>query len=125
MTNYNEFKNGFQLDSEDSSNGFKMTFENGWTVSVQWSNFNYCDNRSWAMANPDVAQKPNCPNAECAVWDTNGDWFKLTTHDDVQGWMTTDEVAELIARVQAFSPVLDSEAVDVTMKDWNKEKEDV
>jgi len=117
MTKYNEFKTGFNLDSDELANGFKMTFENGWTVSVQWSSFNYCANRSFASYG-EMPQKPDCINAECAVWDTNGDWFKLTASDDVQGWMSPDEVAELIARVQAFSPVLDGEAVDEVMTDW-------
>jgi len=123
MIKYNEFKNGFVLDCINGSLGFKMTFENGWTISVQWSNFNYCENRSWAnngwFSDPDATQKPDSKNAECAVWDANGDWFKLTPCDDVQGFMTADEVAELIARVQAFSPVLDGEAVDEVMADWS------
>ena len=117
MKKYNEFKNGFSLDTDELANGFKMTFENGWTISVQWSSFNYCANRSFA-AYDSLPQKPDCINAECAVWDTNGDWFKLTESDDVQGWMSPDEVAELIRQVQAFSPVLDSEAVDETMAEW-------
>ena len=123
MTNYNEFKNGFTLDAEQGSNGFKMTFENGWTISVQWSSFNYCANRDFGTTT--TTQERECVNAECAVWDTNGDWFKLTASDDVQGWMSPDEVAELIRQVQAFSPALDSEAVDEVMENWNDEKENV
>ena len=115
MIKYNEFTTGFNLDSDELANGFKMTFENGWTVSVQWSSFNYCANRNYEGYDS-LPQNRQCVNAECAVWDTNGDWFKLTASDDVQGWMSPDEVAELIARVQAFSPVLDSEAVDEIME---------
>ncbi len=115
MIKYNEFTTGFNLDSDELANGFKMTFENGWTISVQWSSFNYCANREFHNL---TTQKRECVNAECAVWDTNGDWFKLTGADDVQGWMSPDEVAELITRVQAFSPVLDGEEVDEVMASW-------
>lgn len=31
--------------------GFKMTFENGLTISVQWGVQNYCDNKSFSVEN--------------------------------------------------------------------------
>ena len=35
-----------------SNKGFRMTFPNGWTVSVQWGPGNYCE-KKW--------DKPNAP----------------------------------------------------------------
>jgi len=97
----NEDKNGFTLCAESGANGFRMTFANGWSISVQWSSFNYCANKSYSISFDEV-QEPHCTTAECAVWDANGDWFPLTEHDDVIGWQTPDEVAALITRVAAF-----------------------
>ena len=100
MKKYNEDKNGFTLCAESGSQGFRMTFANGWSISVQWSSFNYCANKSYSLGVEE--QLPVCVNAECAVWDANGDWFPLGEYDDVIGWQTPDEVAALITRVAAF-----------------------
>jgi hypothetical protein len=106
-----QHKNGFRLNtsgverSDTDACGFQMTFENGWTISVQWAEFNYSQRT-------DRPSPEESKTAECAVWDHNGDWFKLTSCDDVQGWMSPDEVAALITRVAAFpvgSDILDEE----------------
>lgn len=47
--------------------GFKMTFENGNTISVQFGWGNYCENRG--------ESKPGCVNAEIAIWDSENKWF--------------------------------------------------
>jgi hypothetical protein len=83
--------------------GFQITFENGWTVSVQWGKGNYCDRRDYSMFSLETEQGiVECANAECAVWDADGEWLPLSDGDDVIGWQTPDEVAALIARVAAF-----------------------
>ena len=66
------------------SNGFSMTFENGYTISVQFSKMNYSDGKT---------------TAEVAAWSEDGTWYKLEAND-VVGWRTTDEVADLIQLVK-------------------------
>jgi len=72
--------------------GFQMTFGNGWTISVQWSEGSYAQ---WC----DRVSPDESTTAECAVWDGDGEWFRLTEHDDVRGHMTPDQVVELMAEV--------------------------
>ena len=84
--------------------GFQITFNNGWTVSVQFGKGNYCERRSfnddaWMPETDEIIQSAD---AECAVWDANGDWMQLNNGDDVIGWQAPDDVAALIARVAAF-----------------------
>lgn len=70
--------------------GFRMTFANGWSVSVQFSTFNYCDNQQ------SKAEKHFCTNAETALIDPK---HKIVPYngEDVQGWQTPEQVAALIA----------------------------
>lgn len=53
--------------------GFHITFENQWTVSVQFGPGNYCDNYDRRIGQEDeqVAAEGSS-NAECAVWGPTG-----------------------------------------------------
>ena len=71
-----------------------MTFDNGCTISVQFSKFNYSDQGE--------------TTAEVAAWNGNGDWMMwnednwnvLTNGDtDVMPRQTTDDVAMLISEL--------------------------
>ena len=88
--------------------GFHMTFENGLTVSVQWGGGNYCENRD----NMDFSctKDMESKNAEIAVWsnkcwlnannflsDEDADWC-----DDVVGWLTPEQVVDLLVRVKNY-----------------------
>ena len=97
----NESKVGFK---SCENKGFQITFENGWTISVQFGKGNYCERRSFAEDawKPEIDPVVGCANAECAVWDADGVWLPMTDSDDVIGWQTPDQVAALIARVAAF-----------------------
>lgn len=82
------------------NSGFKMTFENGCTLSVQFHPcFNYITNRglNWSLKNGQ-------PDAEIAVFDETGRFitqeFYPELMDDVKGYVTTDEVAILAIRVK-------------------------
>lgn len=72
--------------------GFHMSFENGWTVSVQIGKANYSDN---------PCNSDQCTKAEIAAWDKNGVWHKFANGDTVSGWASADEVAEFIAMIAA------------------------
>jgi hypothetical protein len=67
--------------------GFQITFANGNTVSVQFGQHNYCDNRD------EEKQKP-CANAEVWAWDAN----RNPLFEEPLGWQTPEEVAALIAK---------------------------
>jgi len=72
--------------------GFHMTFDNGYTLSVQWGYGNYCENRHQA--------RDESVTAEIAVIKPNGDFMRLEGEgDDVVGWQTPDDVAQLMAYV--------------------------
>lgn len=81
--------------------GFSMTFENGWTISVQFHAFAYCE-RKQIPANWEEDKNPaESPDAEIAIWDAEGNWYDFGS-DEVLGYQTPDEVADWIAKVKAF-----------------------
>ena len=85
------------------NSGFQMTFDNGWTISVQFGYFNYCQNNHhpnglYFSKNQDVTTSED---AEIAIWDANGEWFNFDS-GIVKGHCSTNEVAEWIAKVSQF-----------------------
>ena len=75
----------FRATQNEYHNGFHMTFENGYTISVQFSKTNYSDGGE--------------TTAEVAVWDSDRKWVKLNEHDDVQGWCSPNEVLEIMNQI--------------------------
>lgn len=77
--------------------GLRMTFENGWTVSVQFGRGNYCDGQ---FTQP-IGRDCSSPNAEVARWKGNG------TIDEgagnLRGWCDPEEVAAFIAATAALA----------------------
>lgn len=86
--------------------GFQMTFDNGWTVSVQFGTGNYCENRSlepagdYLRADRDAGAR-GCKTAEIAAWNKNETWYDFG-NDQVKGYCTPDEVAAFIAKIARF-----------------------
>ena len=79
--------------------GFRMTFKNGNTVSVQWGPGNYCENRDLtdtALIKHSTAV--GCEDAEIAAWNEDNVWYDFG-HDEVKGWCTPDDVASFIGFV--------------------------
>ena len=87
--------------------GFQITFENGWTISVQFGSGNYCNNRD--LKGHDMIEWKNrdgvttSPNAEIAIWDSNNIDYKFDKYGLVKGWCTPDEVAEWISKVSKWT----------------------
>ena len=84
----------FKAENNEFHHGFQMTFDNGCTISVQFSKYNYSDQGE--------------TTAEVAAWNGNGDWMMwdgnnwnvLTNGDtDVMPRQTTDDVARLISEL--------------------------
>ena len=96
--------------------GFQMTFDNGYTISVQFGPSNYIDNRSFSPGKPWIKMEVDgeehhfssldleyghkgSVNAEIAVWGEGNDWVRLAPYDDVVGWLSADTVAQVITLV--------------------------
>jgi hypothetical protein len=73
--------------------GFTMKFANGNTVSVQFGQGNYCENRNTPDRNGEFHR---CENAEFMAWDKDDNILC-----EPQGWQTPEEVAALIAKYSA------------------------
>jgi hypothetical protein len=56
--------------------GFHITFENGWTVSVQFGGGNYCDNFNMNGFDEAKAGEKGSKTAECAVWGPKGEMVR-------------------------------------------------
>jgi hypothetical protein len=92
-----------------------MTFDNGYTVSVQWGPQNYCKNRNLDTLG-DYTQRRlhagrlGCETCEVAVWDSTGKWLDTDEwagdfawlHDQVVGDLRSSQVADILARVASF-----------------------
>lgn len=88
--------------------GFQLTFENGWTVSVQFGVGNYCQRQDYsALATFGKEKRTNfweSLDAEIAAWKKHGNknrWFDFGD-DTVKGHVTADEVAKFIDKVRQF-----------------------
>jgi hypothetical protein len=90
---------GFQ---STMNKGFRITFDNGWAVSVQWGSFNYCEHHNGATPFG-VEMRTNIwhsRNAEVAVFNNRGEMVAIDGgHDPVIGYQTPDDVARIIADI--------------------------
>jgi hypothetical protein len=71
--------------------GVHIEFENGYSVSIQWGAFNYCDNRARDVR-PGLPV-PASSTAETAIIDPNGKFVEYKG-DTVQAFQLPDEVLE-------------------------------
>jgi hypothetical protein len=77
--------------------GFQMTFENGWTVSVQWHSGAYCDSpRNYKE------ESKESTTAEIAAWNSEGEWYNFGS-DTVLGYQTPEQVVTFMQYVRQFS----------------------
>ena len=96
--------------------GFRMTFENGFAISVQWGPENYCDRK-----NEEDFDKPmkerfwESKSAEIAVFNKEGEFIGIAD-DAVVGWLTTDKVAKCITVVQSATT---KEEIETKLKALN------
>jgi len=84
----------FKAENNEWHHGFQMTFENQFTISVQFSKHNYSDQGK--------------TTAEVAAWNSNGDWFYFDDNKwniienkdtEVMSHQTTDDVAIMISEL--------------------------
>ena len=88
--------------------GFRMGFDNGFEISVQWGPGNYCERKDEDFNKPQEERFWESCNAEIAVIDTNNRMQENSTagmillgRDTVEGWVSAVQVAKVIAIVQS------------------------
>jgi len=88
--------------------GFRMTFENGFAISVQWGPGNYCEKKDEDFDKPQKERFWESCSAEIAVIDTNNNIQENSSvgmislgRDTVEGWVSADQVAKVITIVQS------------------------
>lgn len=88
-------KPGFKITGHK---GFHITFENGYTVSVQFGPANYCDNYHMNWGDPERKQILESSDAEVAVWGIGGELIDLPQFniDGVGSRFTPEKVLELL-----------------------------
>jgi hypothetical protein len=87
--------------------GFQMTFNNGWSISVQWGVGNYCSVGRWGANPTEHLATPvhSSPDCEIMIWKEKEGAVGQTYNfgnDEVKGYCDADEVAEWIWKVKNF-----------------------
>lgn len=81
--------------------GFQMTFNNGLTISVMFSESSYCEHhhKDWGFAMSNLREKGrhSSTDAEIAIWNESDKWLDFGG-DTVMGRVLPDEVADWIHR---------------------------
>ena len=82
--------------------GFRMNFENGLTISIQWGTMNYCEKKNLGAKYKDEMKEPiwESTSAEIAIFN-DMDIIPVGKHDDVIGWCSANEVAKVIKIVSS------------------------
>ena len=80
-----------------------MTFENGWTVSVQFGGGNYCDNYNAV----EIGGEKHFPtlessDAEVACWPPFGDFLPFEDGEDIAPRQSPAQVLEILNRIAAL-----------------------
>ena len=88
--------------------GFAMTFDNNYTISVQWGTENYCEKKHPTIhpTDPMEHKRWDSLSAEIAVFD-NEEMINISSDgvDAVIGWLGTEDVAKVIAIVSSAGSV--------------------
>lgn len=75
--------------NDNFSEGFTMTFANGYTISVQFGIGNYCSRNDADKA----------VSAEIAIWDKDKTWYDFGS-DLVKGYCSPDEIVTWMRKVK-------------------------
>ena len=113
-TNQDRWETGFEMTKKgnDGPSGFRMTFKNGFTISVQWSSCHYASARFQDGETAPISGVAKFSStAEIAVFNPDMSWMMLHEYsrntpewdsatDDV-GWIGPDHIAEIIGVLQS------------------------
>ena len=94
-------------------------FKNGHTLSVVCGGFAYCNPRK------DLDSPDEYTSFEIAIWDDKHNWvtkrFFPDHHDDVVGWLSRDEINDLMNRISTYETEDDVESGKESQYEWDKE----
>lgn len=79
--------------------GFQITFDNGYTVSVQFGPGNHCNNKWGPFTGPAAPDKQwaySCADAEVAIIRPDNSFVRITEWDSVIGGQSPADVAKWI-----------------------------
>ena len=80
--------------------GFRMGFENGFEISVQWGPENYCEKKDHTDFNEPINERFwESRTAEIAIFNSKDNSMITLGKDNVDGWLTPDKVAKVITMV--------------------------
>ena len=96
--------------------GFGITFDNGFTISVQWGRGNYCSNRD--LVEDDTIKHLEAVSVEVAVINEEGKFLGINKDEmeAVIGWVSPDDVAKIMSIVQSAQS---SEEIKLKVKSLN------
>jgi hypothetical protein len=89
------------------SSGFVMTFKNKITMSVQWGAGTYSDNKS--LTPFQIIQDLGSSTAEIMIWDEESDRTVSFGHDEVKGFLSTDDISVIMSVCQDSSSIVEIE----------------
>ena len=83
--------------------GFRMKFDNGFSISVQWGSMNYCERRNYSDEYKSELKEDfiKSADAEIAVIGPEDEMLGIGEHDQVIGRLSPDEVAKVITIVSS------------------------
>jgi len=95
------------IDLGPKNTGFRLTFSNGWTISVQFGEHNYAEGRT--NVSHYSRSYPLAQSAEIAAFpEMHKGWHKFKclpdSGDDVYPCVPADLIAQAIAEVAALPP---------------------
>ena len=78
--------------------GFRIKFENGFAVSVQWGTMNYCENKNLGAEYGDEMKEPyyESQDAELAIFGLENEMLSIGDADQVIGWCSPEKVSQII-----------------------------
>jgi len=84
--------------------GIRISFENGYMVSVMYGTGIYCSCRDSKNLIDESSNLPRCADAEVAIIDPNGAFLKFESSDDeVKGFVSPDRLAKILSWVSTIN----------------------
>ena len=82
------------------SKGFLFTFENGYTISVQYGKGNYCSRQDYSLGKEPEPSTIESTDCEIAVWDRNNKWERMGEYDDVVGRVSIEKIPRIMEMIR-------------------------
>ena len=101
-------ENGFAITQHK---GVRVTFANGWAISVQWGPGNYVSDRTVDWDAPKKSDYFHSVDAEIAMFTPEGNWYRPEGEDwgdDVKGHVSPDEVLRYMSLIAAKPGAVES-----------------